>query len=69
MPRDAVPTPPKASGYVESCFAGLLPALAGQFEVIAVELPGHGRTRHIDRRLSYEDMAAEYGGTDGPSAA
>jgi pimeloyl-ACP methyl ester carboxylesterase len=34
-----------AFGTIESCFAGLLPALAHAFEVVAVELQGHGRTR------------------------
>ena len=48
-----------AFGTIESCFAGLLPALAHDFEVIAVELQGHGRTRDIDRPLSYEGMAAD----------
>jgi pimeloyl-ACP methyl ester carboxylesterase len=48
-----------AFGTIESCFAGLLPRLTGRFEVIAVELQGHGRTGDIDRRLSYEDMAAD----------
>ena len=38
-----------AFGTIESCFAGLLPALARHFEVIAVELQGHGRTRDIAR--------------------
>jgi pimeloyl-ACP methyl ester carboxylesterase len=48
-----------AFGTIESCFASLLPALAGPFEVIAVELQGHGRTRDVDRALSYEQMAAD----------
>jgi pimeloyl-ACP methyl ester carboxylesterase len=48
-----------AFGTIESCFAGLLPALARQFEVIAVELQGHGRSRDVDRQLSYEDMARD----------
>lgn len=48
-----------AFGTIESCFAGLLPTLAARFEVIAVELQGHGRTRDADRPLSYEDMAAD----------
>jgi hypothetical protein len=30
-----------AFGTIESCFAGLLPALARHFEAIAVELQGH----------------------------
>jgi pimeloyl-ACP methyl ester carboxylesterase len=48
-----------AFGTIESCFADLLPALAGDFEVLAVELQGHGRTRDIARPLSYEQMAAD----------
>lgn len=46
-------------GTIESCFAGLLPALARHFEVIAVELQGHGRTRDTSRPLTYQDMAAD----------
>jgi pimeloyl-ACP methyl ester carboxylesterase len=46
-----------AFGTIESCFAELLPLLARDFEVIAVELQGHGRTRDIDRPLSYKAMA------------
>jgi pimeloyl-ACP methyl ester carboxylesterase len=48
-----------AFGTIESCFADLLPALARDFEVVAVELQGHGRTRDVGRPLSYEDMAAD----------
>jgi pimeloyl-ACP methyl ester carboxylesterase len=48
-----------AFGTIESCFAALLPELARNFEVIAVELQGHGRTRDIARPLAYEDMAAD----------
>jgi pimeloyl-ACP methyl ester carboxylesterase len=36
-----------AFGTIESCFADLLPALTADFEVLAVELQGHGRTRDI----------------------
>jgi pimeloyl-ACP methyl ester carboxylesterase len=46
-------------GTIESCFAGLLPALAQRFDVIAVELQGHGRTRDIDRPLTYAGMASD----------
>ena len=46
-------------GTIESCFAGLLPALAQHFDVIAVELQGHGRTRDIDRPLTYAGMASD----------
>ena len=48
-----------AMGTIESCFAGLLPVLARHFQVIAVELQGHGRTRDVDRPLTYEGMAAD----------
>lgn len=48
-----------AFGTIESCFAQLLPALEDGFEVIAVELQGHGRTRDIARPLGYEAMAAD----------
>jgi pimeloyl-ACP methyl ester carboxylesterase len=48
-----------AFGTIESCFAGLLPALARNFEVVAVELQGHGRTRDIGRPLAHQDMAAD----------
>src|SRR5437762_7794195 len=48
-----------AMGSIESCFAGLLPALAEHFEVLAVELQGHGHTADIDRPLSHEAMAGD----------
>jgi Alpha/beta hydrolase family len=48
-----------AFGTIESCFAGLLPALARNFEVVAVELQGHGRTRDIGRPLAHQDLAAD----------
>jgi pimeloyl-ACP methyl ester carboxylesterase len=48
-----------AFGTIESCFAGLVPTLADQFEVIAVELQGHGRTRDVDRPLTYDGMATD----------
>src|SRR4030095_14681394 len=38
-------------------FAQLLPSLAENRQVIAVELQGHGHTADIDRPLSYELMA------------
>jgi pimeloyl-ACP methyl ester carboxylesterase len=50
---------PGAFGTIETCFAGLLPELARHFEVIAVELQAHGRTRDADRPLSYEAMAGD----------
>jgi pimeloyl-ACP methyl ester carboxylesterase len=46
-----------AMGTIESCFARLLPALAAQHRVIAVELQGHGRTADVVRPLAYPDMA------------
>jgi pimeloyl-ACP methyl ester carboxylesterase len=48
-----------AFGTIESCFAALLPRLARHFEVISVELQGHGRTRDVDRPLAYEHMAGD----------
>jgi pimeloyl-ACP methyl ester carboxylesterase len=48
-----------AMGTIESCFAGLLPVLADHFEVIAVELQGHGHTRDVARPLTYEGMAGD----------
>jgi pimeloyl-ACP methyl ester carboxylesterase len=48
-----------AFGTIESCFAELLPALAPHFDVVAVEMQGHGRTRDVARPLRYEDMAAD----------
>jgi pimeloyl-ACP methyl ester carboxylesterase len=48
-----------AFGTIESCFADLLPALARHFDVVAVEMQGHGRTRDVARPLSYEEMAAD----------
>lgn len=38
-------------------FTGLLPALAADHQVIAVELQGHGRTADIARPLRFEHMA------------
>jgi pimeloyl-ACP methyl ester carboxylesterase len=48
-----------AMGTIDSCFAGLLPALAATRQVIAVELQGHGHTADVDRPLSYRQMAAD----------
>ena len=48
-----------AMGTIESCFAGLLPELARHFDVIAVELQGHGHTRDVHRPLTYAGMAAD----------
>jgi|ERR1700691_156394 len=40
-------------------FAGILPLLANEHRVIAVDLQAHGRTADIDRPLSYEAMAGD----------
>ena len=48
-----------ALGTIDSCFAGLLPVLARRFEVIAVELQGHGHTGDVDKPFTYEGMAAD----------
>ena len=48
-----------AFGTIESCFADLVPRLARDFQVVAVELQGHGRTHDVDRPLSYHGMAAD----------
>ena len=50
---------PGAFGTIESCFTELLPALARDFEVVAVELQGHGRTPDIARPLRYAAMAGD----------
>src|SRR5215470_771237 len=48
-----------AMGTIDSCFAGLLPALSATRQVVAVELQGHGHTADVDRPLSYQQMAAD----------
>jgi pimeloyl-ACP methyl ester carboxylesterase len=48
-----------AMGTIESCFSRLLPELARHFDVLAVELQGHGHTRDINRPMSYEAMAGD----------
>lgn len=48
-----------AMGTIASCFTGLLPVLARHFDVVAVELQGHGHTRDVDRPLTYENMARD----------
>jgi len=48
-----------ALGTIESCFARLLPLLARHFEVLAVELQGHGHTRDVSRPLTYQAMACD----------
>lgn len=42
---------------IELSFASILPELAKDRQVIAVEQQGHGRTADIDRPLSYAQMA------------
>jgi pimeloyl-ACP methyl ester carboxylesterase len=42
---------------IESTFGRILPDLAKTHQVIAVELQAHGRTRDIDRPLSFEQDA------------
>jgi pimeloyl-ACP methyl ester carboxylesterase len=51
-----------AMGTIESCFGQLLPRLAADRRVVAVELQGHGRTPDIDRPLTHEDMADDVAG-------
>jgi pimeloyl-ACP methyl ester carboxylesterase len=51
-----------AMGTIDSCFAGLLPALAARRTVVAVELQGHGHTPDVDRPLSYERLAYDVAG-------
>lgn len=48
-----------AFGTIESCFSRLRPRLARRFEVIAVELEGHGRSPMPPRPLSYVRMAED----------
>lgn len=43
-------------------FADILPSLARNRQVIAVDLEAHGRTANIDRPLSYEAMADDVAG-------
>src|ERR1041385_1061056 len=44
---------------IESCLASIIPALAKDRRVIAIEQQAHGRTADIDRPLSYEQMAED----------
>lgn len=48
-----------AMGTIESCFRSLLPVLAVDRTVVAVELQGHGHTPDTDRPLSYEHLAED----------
>jgi pimeloyl-ACP methyl ester carboxylesterase len=58
-----------AFGTIESCFAELRPALARDFEVIAIELQGHEHTRDIDRPLTYVDRPPIRGRWSGRSTS
>ena len=42
---------------IDSNWAELIPTFARRYRVIAVELQGHGRTRDVDRPITYEGMA------------
>jgi pimeloyl-ACP methyl ester carboxylesterase len=42
---------------IDLTFGEMIPALARDRQVIAIELQGHGHTEDIDRPLSYEQMA------------
>jgi pimeloyl-ACP methyl ester carboxylesterase len=46
-----------AYSAIGTSFAKVLPGLAGARQVIAVELQGHGRTKDIDRPITYEQLA------------
>jgi pimeloyl-ACP methyl ester carboxylesterase len=48
-----------AMGTIDSCFSELLPRLARRFDVIAVELQGHGHTRDTAQPLTHAGMAAD----------
>jgi hypothetical protein len=51
-----------AFGTIDNCFGQLIPPLAKQRQLIAVELQGHGRTADIDRPLRYEQLADDVAG-------
>lgn len=42
-------------------FAGILPELSAERQVIAVDLQAHGRTADIDRPMTFASMAADIG--------
>src|SRR4051812_25479490 len=46
-----------ALGTIESCFGALLPTLARDRHVVAVEMQGHGHTPDTDRPLTFEHLA------------
>lgn len=47
---------------IENNWAGIIPTLARDHQVIAVELQGHGRTADRDTPITYENMAADVAG-------
>jgi len=42
---------------INTAFGGMIPKLAANRQVIAIELQGHGRTADIDRPFTFESMA------------
>lgn len=44
---------------IDLSFAGLIPTLAEQHRVIAVEFQAHGRTADIDRDMTYANLAGD----------
>lgn len=48
-------------GMIDLMFGGILPLLARDRQVIAVEFQGHGHTADIDRPLRYELLAGDVG--------
>jgi pimeloyl-ACP methyl ester carboxylesterase len=46
-----------AFATIETDFRKLIPLLSRKYKVIAIEQQAHGRTRDIDRPLTYENMA------------
>jgi len=47
---------------IETTFGNMIPALSKQYQVIAVELQGHGRTADINRPITCENMAEDIAG-------
>ena len=47
---------------IENNWAAIIPTLAKDHQVIAVELQGHGRTTDRDTPITYENMAADVAG-------
>ncbi len=44
---------------IELSFGAIIPALAEDHRVIAIELQGHGRTADLDRPMTFEHLAAD----------